>query len=84
MRHRHRSRFLGVVDEVSLSVIVCVLANDLDRVLVRADRAICAQAIEHGANHAVGLSGESSVKLEAGVGDVAMILTKNDISVRSS
>src|SRR5262249_29653920 len=36
MRYSSRSRFLGVVNEVTLSVIWSLLADDLNRVLIRA------------------------------------------------
>ena len=60
VRDRHRAGFLRVVDEISLRVIVGVLADDLDGVLVRAHRAVRAQAVEHGANHAVGFGREAA------------------------
>ena len=46
MRDRHAARLLGVVLEVGLHVLVGVVADDLDGVLVRADRAVAAQAPE--------------------------------------
>ena len=51
MRNRHRAGFLRVVDEIALSIIVGVLANDLDRVLVRAHRAVRAQPVEDRPHH---------------------------------
>ena len=46
MRNRHAARLLGVVLEVGLHILVGVVADDLDGVLVRADRAVAAQAPE--------------------------------------
>ena len=47
---RRRARLLGVVDEVALRVAVGLLADDLDRVLVGAHRAVGAEAVEHRAS----------------------------------
>ena len=47
------ARLLRVVDEVALREVVRLLADDLDRVLVRADGAVGAEAVEEGA-HRVG------------------------------
>jgi hypothetical protein len=51
VRDRDRAGLLGVVDEVALGEVVRVLADDLDAVLVGADRAVGAQAVEQGAHH---------------------------------
>ena len=51
MRNRDRAGFLRVVDEVALRVIIRVLADDLDGILVRADRAVRAQAVEQRPHH---------------------------------
>ena len=72
MRDGHRAGFLGVVNEISLRVVVGVLADDLDGILVGADRAVCSQTVEQGADHAVRLGGEGRVVVEAGVGDVVV------------
>ena len=72
VRDRHRAGFLGVVDEVSLRIVVGVFADDLDGVLVGADRAVRAQAVKQGAHNAVGLGGERCVVVEAGVADVVV------------
>ena len=53
VRDRHRAGLLRVVDEIALGVVVGLVADDLDRVLVGADRAVGAQAVEHGADHVV-------------------------------
>ena len=72
MRNRHRARFLGVVNEVALRVVVGVLADDLDGILVGAHRAVRAQAVEHRADHAVWLNGEFRIVIQAGVADVVI------------
>ena len=61
---------LGVVDEIALGVIVGILADDLDRVLVGADGAIRAEAVEHGAHGFGMLGGEAGVEGQAGMSDV--------------
>ena len=43
------ARLLGVVHEVALSVVVGVVADDLNGVLVGADRTVGTKAVEHGA-----------------------------------
>ncbi len=54
VRHGDRARLLRVVDEVALHVGLVVLADDLDAVLVRADRPVGAKAVEHGLEDRVG------------------------------
>jgi hypothetical protein len=71
--HRHRSRLLGVVDEVALGPQIRALADDLHRCLVGPHRPVGSQPEEHGLHLAVGSSGtELSVDLEAEVGDVVV------------
>ena len=43
---RRRARLLGVVDEVALHVQIGLFPDDLDRVLVGADGAVGAEAVE--------------------------------------
>jgi hypothetical protein len=43
VRDGDRAGFLRVVHEVALGVVVGLFTDDLDRVLVRADGAVCAQ-----------------------------------------
>jgi hypothetical protein len=50
MRNGDRARLLRVVDEVALGEEVCFLADDLDGVLVGADGAVGAEAVEHDAD----------------------------------
>ena len=61
--------FLGVVDEVALGVQAAVRAEDLDGVLVRADRAVRAEAVEHRADRAGRLDVQLGV-VQAGAADV--------------
>ena len=46
VRHSHGAGLLRVVNEITLRVIRRLFADDLDRVLVRADRAVGAQTPE--------------------------------------
>ena len=64
MRNGHCARLLGVVNEVTLGVIFSILADDLDGVLVRADRAIRPQTIEHGTDYTFGFDAEIGIKVQ--------------------
>ena len=79
VRDRHRSRLLGVVDEVALGEEVGLLADDLHRRLVRADGAVGSEAEEHRlhltrrpvvADLAVGVDGEAGDIVEDADRDV--------------
>ena len=70
VRDRLRARFVRVVDEIALGIEPRVLGDDLDAVLVGADRAIGAQAVEHRAHHVVRLDREVRIDFEAGMGDI--------------
>ena len=70
MRNRHRAGFLRVINEIALRVIVRFLADDLDGIFVRADRAVCAEAVKQRAHHFVGLGGKFRVILEARMRDI--------------
>src|SRR5262249_15584715 len=48
----HRPRFLGIVDEISLGAMFCLLPDDFDRVLVGAHRSVRAEAVEDRLNAA--------------------------------
>jgi hypothetical protein len=61
VRDRDGARLLRVVDEVGLDEGVALLAEDLDRVAVRPDRAVGAQAEEDGAGDLVRLDVELGV-----------------------
>ena len=70
VRHRLRPGLLRVIDEVRLHVDVGVLADDLDGVLVGADRPVGAEAVEHGPEHVVVLGRERLVHVQARAVDV--------------
>ena len=63
VRDRDAAGLLGVVLEVALRVVLGVVADDLDGVLVRADRAVRAEAPEH-ALLAVALRDDEAVVAE--------------------
>ena len=60
VRGRHRAGLLRVVDEVALRVVVGFVADDLDGVLVRAHRAVGAEAVEESAHRAADSSVEKA------------------------
>ena len=66
----HRSRLLGVEDEVALCEEVGLLADDFHGVAGSAHGAVRAQAIEHRGGDVRGFGSEARVDLEAQVGDV--------------
>ena len=70
VRDGDRAGLLRVVDEVALRVQRRVLADDLDRVLGRADGAVRAEAVEHGARGALLLGVEGFVDRQREVGHV--------------
>ena len=70
MRNRARARLLGVVDEVALCVEVGFLANDLDRVLVRAHGAVSTKSEEHGVGDGGVADEERRVDIKARVADI--------------
>ena len=70
--NRHRAGFLGVINEVALRVIIRAFADDLDGILICADRAVRAQAVKHCANHVVGFGREIGVHREAGLRDIVV------------
>ena len=72
VRDRLGARLVRIVDEISLGVVAGVFGDDLDAVLVGADRAIGAKAVEDGAGDVVALDGEGRVDCEAGVRDVVV------------
>ncbi len=61
VRDSYRSGLLRVVDEVALRVVIGLLANDLDRILVRADRAVGTQTPEDALYCFTALYGESRI-----------------------
>ena len=70
VRDRDRAGLLGVVDEVALDVAVGLLADDLDRVLVGADGAVRAEAVEERGGDVLALGAERRVPGQRGVGHV--------------
>ena len=66
------ARLLGVVLEVALRVVVRVGADDLDRVLVGADRAVGAEAVEHALLAVVVGEDEGGVVVDRSAGDVVL------------
>ena len=63
---------LGVIGEVGLRVLVGVVADDLDGVLVGADGAVRAQAVEHAADGALGGDVQRLAQRQAGLGHVVV------------
>ena len=70
MADGNAARLLRVVLEVRLNVLVGVVADDLDGVLVRADRAVAAQTPELALNGALGCGGGSLGLLKGEAGHV--------------
>ncbi len=70
MRNGHRARFFRVVNEITLRVIIGIFADNLDGILIGADGAVRAQAVEK-ARTVVGSSVEKPTgRREAAVGDI--------------
>ncbi len=67
-----RAGLLRVVDEVALGEVIGLFADDLDRVLVGAHRAVGAEAEEHAAHGLFGFDREGRVYVEAGVRNVVV------------
>ena len=67
----HRARFFRIVIEISLGKIVRFGSDDLDRVLVRTDRAVCPEPVEEGAVRLV-RKAEMLIHLEARSGHVVV------------
>ena len=70
MAHGHAAGLLRVVLEVRLDILVRVVADDLDGVLVRADRAVAAEAPELALDRAGGRSRGRGLLGQAHVGHV--------------
>src|SRR6266480_1641645 len=70
MRDRYGASLLRIVDEIALGVIPSLLADNLDGILVCADRAIGYEAVENRAYGVRALSGKTGIVFEAGVRDV--------------
>ena len=67
MRNGDGAGLLRIVNEVALRVVVGFLADNLDGVLVRADRAVRAQAVEQRAHRAGHFARKRGVVFQAGV-----------------
>ena len=70
MGDRLRTRFVGIVDEVSLGVESNILRDDLDAVLVGANGSVGAQAVEHAARDLIRFNGEMRIDVQTQVRDV--------------
>ncbi len=68
VRRSQRAGLLGVIVEIALGVVVGVFADDLDGVLVGADRTIRTQAKEQAANGLGMFNREIRVIVQAGSG----------------
>ena len=66
------ARFLRVVVEVGLAVLVGVVANDLDGVLVGTHSTVGAEAVELGFKRALRQDGDFLTDLERATGDVVL------------
>ena len=72
VRDSDRAGFLRVVDEIALRVVVRILADDLDGVLVRADRAIRAEAVEQRPDRLRIFGRKRRIEIQAGARDVVV------------
>src|SRR5260370_33380378 len=82
MRRRHGARLLRVIDEVALRVIPSLLTDNLDRVLVRADRSVGPLAEEDGAHSVRSLDGKRRIVIEAWIRDVVLDAQREMIAPR--
>ena len=67
-----RTRFFGIVDKVTLCVVVGLLTDNFDRVFVRADGAIRAKPPEHTLYGVLALNRECRIVGKAGVSNVVV------------
>ena len=72
MRDRHRAGFFRIVNKISLGKVVGVFADDFDRLLVRPDRAVGAEAEKQRADDIVGLDREIRIEIQTGVRDIVV------------
>ena len=72
MRRRNRPRLLRIVDKVALRKSGRLRTNDLDRVLVRADRPIRTQPIKQSPHCARVFGRKIGVERQAGVGHIVV------------
>ena len=67
-----RTRLFGIVDEIALREDALALADDLDGIFVRSDRAVAAEAVKYGARDARGLDVERVVPRQREMGDIVV------------
>ena len=72
VRDGHRPGLLRVVNEIGLGELPGAVADDFDRFLVRAHRAVCAEPVEHRAEHVLVLRAERRVVIQARVRHVVV------------
>ena len=70
VRNGKTARLFGIVEEIALRVLVGMVADNLDGVFVRADRAVAAQAVELAAHSALGRGVDKLGEIERRVGYV--------------
>ncbi len=69
---RHRPRLSGVIDEVTLCIVVCLFADDLDRVFVCSYGAVRAQAVEDRTDNVIWFDREVRIKFQTRMRDIVM------------
>ncbi len=72
VRNGARAGLFRVIHEVALRIVLGFLADDLDRVLVRAHRAVGAETEEHRADDLVGLGDEGRINFKARMGHIVL------------
>ena len=72
MGNRDCARFLRVVLEVTLGKVFCFLTDDLDRVFIRTDGAVCTQAVEHRLDNILAKDLKTWVPIKIGMGDIVV------------
>ena len=70
MRHGHAARLFGVIGKIGLGVHVGIVADDLNRGAVRADRAVRAKAPEFALHGAFGHHGIGLINLKRRIGHI--------------
>ena len=83
VRNGYTARLLTVVEEVTLSVHIRMVADNLDRVLVRADRTVRTQTVELTTDRACGRGVVLSREVERSVGYI-VVNTDSEVILRLS